>query len=55
VRRARSTPQRQRDEAQRGNWVFYEAINKKRVQTADDQPFEPFAIRFSLTVVAVVF
>jgi uncharacterized protein YbbC (DUF1343 family)/CubicO group peptidase (beta-lactamase class C family) len=27
VRRTCSTPQRQRDEAQRRNWVFYEAIN----------------------------
>jgi hypothetical protein len=28
VRRTGSTPQRQRDEAQRGNWAFYEAINR---------------------------
>jgi hypothetical protein len=30
VRRTCRTPQRQRDEAQRGNWAFYEAINKAR-------------------------
>jgi hypothetical protein len=30
VRRTCSTPQRQRDEAQRRNWAFYEAINVQR-------------------------